>query len=78
MHKQKRMSKMSYSESKPDSNSLSIFASIFSKSKSESHSEFDFNSVFVNLGICVFFFDIYTLLDKLVDDLFYLLSKQNQ
>ena len=58
--KQKRMSKMSYSESEPDSNfainSLSIFATIFSGSKSESDdSESDFNSVFINLDICIFF-----------------------
>ena len=43
-YRQKRMSKMSYSESESDfSNSLSTFASIFSKS--ESNSEFDFDSV---------------------------------
>ena len=42
---------MSYSESKLDSNSLSIFASIFSKSGSKSDSESDFNAVFMNLGI---------------------------
>ena len=78
MHKQKRMSKMSYSESKPDSNSLSIFASIFFKSESKSDSESDFNSVFMNLDICIFLPYIYTLLNKLVDDFFYLLSKQNQ
>ena len=65
------MSKMSYSESKPDfSNSSLTFASIFSKSKSESDSESDLNSVFINLGICVFLFYIYTLLNKLVDDFF--------
>ena len=55
-HKQKRMSKMSYSESESDfSKSLSNFASIFSKSKSKSDSESDFNSVFMNLDTCVFF-----------------------
>ena len=69
---------MSYLESESDSNSLSIFVSIFSKSESKSDSESDFNSVFMNLGICVFLFYIYTLLNKLVDDFFYLLSKQNQ
>ena len=69
---------MSYSESEPDfSNSSSTFASIFSKSESN-NSESDFNSVFMNLGICVFLPYIYTLLNKLVDDFFYLLSKQNQ
>ena len=69
---------MSYSESESDSNSLLIFASIFSKSESKSDSESDFNSVFMNLGICVFLPYIYTLLNKLVDDFFYLLPKQNQ
>ena len=60
-HKQKRMSKMSYSESEPDFsnfaiNSLSTFAPIFSESKSESDdSESDFSSVFMNLDICIFF-----------------------
>ena len=49
------MSKMSYSESEPDSNSLSIFVSVFSKSESESDSECYFDSVFMNLGICIFF-----------------------
>ena len=46
---------MSYSESEPGSNSLSIFTSIFSKSESKSESKCDFNSIFINLGICVFF-----------------------
>ena len=46
---------MSYSESEPDFNSLSIFVSIFSKSESKSDSESDFNSVFMNLGTCVVF-----------------------
>ena len=51
---------MSYSESEPDSNfvinSLSTFAPIFSESESESDdSESDFNSVFMNLDICIFF-----------------------
>ena len=54
---------MSYSESEPDSNSLSIFASIFSKSDPESDSESDFNSVFNNLGICGFLPYIYTFLN---------------
>ena len=71
------MGKMSYSESEPDfSNSSSNFASIFLKSESDSESYF--NSVFMNLGVCVFLPYIYTLLNKLVDDFFYLLSKQNQ
>ena len=53
-------SKMFYSESEPDFsnfaiNSLSTFAPIFSESKSESdYSESDFNSIFMNLDICVF------------------------
>ena len=69
---------MFYSESfsEPDSNFainlLSTFDPIFSDSKSESDdSESDFNSVFMNLGICVFLPYIYTLLNKLVDDFFY-------
>ena len=50
-HKQKRMSKLTHSESEADSNfainSLSTFAPIFSDSKSESDdSESDFNLVF--------------------------------
>ena len=53
-------SKMSYSESGPDSdfviNSASIFFPAFSESKSESdESESDFSSVFMNLDICIFF-----------------------
>ena len=46
--------KMPYSESELDSDSLSIFASIFSKSESKCESESDFNSVFMNLDICIF------------------------
>ena len=61
---------MSYSESEPDfSNSSSTFASIFSKSESN-NSESDFNSVFMNLGICVFFTLYLHSLNKLVDDFF--------
>ena len=56
----------------------SNFVPIFSESKSESDYESDFNSVFMNLGICVFLFYILFLPNKLVDDFFYLLSKQNQ
>ena len=53
------MSKMFYSESKPDFNfvinSESNFDHIFSESRSESDdSESDFNSMFMNLDICVF------------------------
>ena len=42
---------MSYSESESDSNSLLIFASIFSKSESKSDSESDFNSVFMKYNV---------------------------
>ena len=50
---------MFYSESKPDFNfvinSESNFDHIFSESRSESDdSESDFNSMFMNLDICVF------------------------
>ena len=70
-HKQKLMSKMSYSESEPDFsnfviNLLSTFTPIFSESKSES----DFSSVFMNLNICIFSPYIYTLLNKLADGFF--------
>ena len=59
-HKQKRMNKMSYSEPERDFsnfaiNSLWTFVPIFTESKSESDSESYFNSVFMNLGVCVFF-----------------------
>ena len=77
-HKQKRMSKMSYSESEPDFSNF-VINSLSSKSKSESDdSESDFNSVFINLDICIFWSYIYTLLNKLVDDFFYQSWKQNQ
>ena len=67
---------MSYSESEPDfSNLSSTSVSIFSESESDD-CESDFNSVFMNLGICVFF-TLY-LHSSLVEDFFYLLSKQNQ
>ena len=74
---------MSYSESEPDFsnfaiNSASNFYLTFSESKSESYdSESDFNSLFMNLNNCVFFLYIYTLLNKLADDFFYLFSKQS-
>ena len=65
---------MYYSEPEPDfSNSSSTFASIFSESESDD-SESDFNSVFMNLDICVFLPYIYTLLNKLADDFFYQFS----
>ena len=71
---ERKVSKMSYSESEPDFsnfaiNSLSTFCPIFSESKSESES--DFNSV-------LSLFYIYTLLNKLADNFFYLVSKKNQ
>ena len=76
---------MFYSESlsEPDSNFainlLSTFDPIFSDSKSESDDpESDFDSVFMNLDICVFLPYIYILLNKLADDFFYLFSEQNQ
>ena len=68
---------MSYSESESEPDFFN-FVPIFSESKSESDSESDFNSVYMNLGICVFLTYIYTLLNKPVDGFFYLLSKQNQ
>ena len=65
---------MSYSESGPNSNFAinlaSNFDPVFSESKSESESESDFTSVFMNLDIYIFLFYIYTLLNKLADDLF--------
>ena len=79
-HKQKRMSKMTYSESEPDFsnfviNSLSTFAPIFSESKSESDdSESDFNSVFINLDAYIFWSYICIVLNKLVDEFFYQFS----
>ena len=76
------MSKISYSESEPDSsfniNMLSTFDPTFSESKSKSESddpESDFSSVFINLDICIFLPYIYTLLNKLADGSFYLFSK---
>ena len=69
---------MTYSESEPDSNfainSASDFVPTFSESKSESYTESEFSSVFINLGICIVLPYIYTLLNKLADDLFFLFS----
>ena len=48
------MSKMSSSESEPDSNFFINSLSTFSESESDD-SESDFNSVFMNLDICNFF-----------------------
>ena len=64
------MSKMSDSESGPDSNITINSASNFdssSQSYSESESESDFSSVFMNLDICMFLPYIYTHLNKLAD-----------
>ena len=74
-HKQKRMSKMTYSESEADSNFainlLLTFAPIFSESKSdESESESDFSPVIINLDFCIFL-ALYLHSSKLVDDFFY-------
>ena len=70
---------MFYSEplSEPDSDFAVNLLSTFSESESDD-SESDFNSVFMNLDICVFLPYIYTLLNKLADDFFYQFSKQNQ
>ena len=52
---------MSYSESEPDFSNF-VINSLSSKSKSESDdSESDFNSVFINFDICVFFNPIFIL-----------------
>ena len=48
------MSKMSYSESEPDSNFAINSLSTLSETESDD-SESDFNSVFMSLDICVFF-----------------------
>ena len=70
---------MSYSESEPDFSNFTINLLLNFESKSESNdSESDFNSVFMNQDIFVFLPYIYTLLNKLRDDFFYLFSKQNQ
>ena len=51
---------MTYSESGPDCNfaihSASKFDSFDSTSKSDSESQSDFSSVFMNLYICIFFY----------------------
>ena len=68
-------SKMSYSESGPDSNfAISSALNFYSFSESNSESEPNFSSVFMNLDICVFLPYIYTLLNKLADDFFYQFS----
>ena len=48
------MSKMYYLESEPDSNFVINSLSTFSESESD-YSESDFNSVLMNLDICIFF-----------------------
>ena len=54
---------MSYSESGPDSNfAISSALNFYSFSESNSESEPNFSSVFMNLDICVFLPYIYTLL----------------
>ena len=62
---------MFYSESLPelDSNFAINSLSTFSESESDD-SESDFNSVFMNLDICVFLPYICILLNKLTDDFF--------
>ena len=66
---------MSYSESGPDSNFAINSASNFGcSSESNSQSESDFSSVFMNLDISLFSPYIYTLLNKLADDSFYQFS----
>ena len=64
---------MTYSES--EFNFVINSASDFdSTSESGSESESDFSSVFMNLDICIFLSYIYTVLNKLADDLFYQFS----
>ena len=59
-----KASEMTYSESESDFNiginSASDFDST-SESGSESDTESDFNSVFMNLGVCIFFHPIFAL-----------------
>ena len=59
---------MPYSESEPDFSNF-VINSLSSKSESDD-SESDFNSVFVNLDIYIFWLYIYILLNKLADDFF--------
>ena len=46
---------MSHSESESDFSNFAINLASNSDSTSESKSKSDFNSIFMNLGICVFF-----------------------
>ena len=46
---------MSHSESEPDFSNFAINLASDFDSTSKSKSESDFNSIFMNLGICVFF-----------------------
>ena len=71
-----KVGEMIYSESEPDFSNFAI-NSLSSKSESD-YSESDFSSVFMNLDICAFLAYISILLNKLVDDFFYLFLKQNQ
>ena len=70
---------MFYSESlsEPDSDFVVNLLATFSESEYDD-SESDFNSVLMNLEICIFSPYIYTLLNKLPDNFFYQFSKQNQ
>ena len=61
---------MTYSESESDFQFAINSASDFD-STSESGSESDFSSVFMNLGVCIFLPYIYTLLNKLADVFFF-------
>ena len=63
------LSEMPYSESEPDFSNF-VINSLSPKSESDD-SESDFNSVFVNLDIYIFWLYIYTLLNKRADDFFY-------
>ena len=68
---------MTYSESESDFsfaiNSVSDFDSAF-ESDSDSKSESDFSSVFMNLDICIFFILYLHPLNKPADGFFYLFS----
>ena len=71
------MSRMSYSESEPDSNLVINLLSTFSESEYDD-AESDFNSVFMNLDICIFFTLYLHSTNKLANDFFNQFSKQNQ
>ena len=64
--------KMTYSESESDFNFAINSASVFdSASESGSESESDFSSVFMNLGICIFY-TLYLHSSKLTCNWFFL------